>query len=172
MKTKFTKLVTIVFLTIIPLLSLSAQDGSRLDALQKAAKQTTAEVFGNYSFMTKGQRSPFDTAVAVNIGQYRAETLKFDLCDSLITALQLITDNQSNLVSTLEKQVINLQELNAAYETEIERKNAVNVDLMNEYSRLSKAYSKERKWFKRNGKWLCFGVGVTVGGVVTYYIIK
>ena len=172
MKTKVLKLVTVAFIAIIPLSLLTAQDGSNLDALQKAAKQTTAEVFGNYSFMTKGQRSPFDTAVAVNLPQYRLETLKFDLCDSLITALQSITDNQNKQIFLLEERVENLRELTAAYEAQITRKNAVNVDLMNEYGRLSKSYAKERTWFKRNGKWLCFGVGVAVGGTITYYIIK
>jgi len=172
MKTKFTKLVTIVFLAIMPILSSSAQDGSNLDALRKAAKETTAKILGNYSLMTKGQRSPFDTAVAVNIRQYRAETLKFDLCDSLITALQLITDNQNKQILILEKRVENLRELTAAYEAEITRKNAVNVDLMNEYGRLSKAYGKERTWLKRNGKWLWFGAGIIVGGTVTYYVVK
>ena len=172
MKTKFTKLVTIVFLTIIPLLSLSAQDGSNLDALRKAAKEATAEVFGNYSFMTKGQRSPFDTAVAINIGQYRVETMKFDLCDSLITTLQSITDNQQKQILTLEGRVSNLQILNGTYEMELERKALVNNQLLMEYDRLNKAYSKERTWFKRNGKWLWFGAGIIVGGTATYYVIR
>jgi len=171
MKIKILKLVTIACIAIIPPSSLSAQDCNQLDALRQAAKQTTAQIFGNYSLMMKGQRLPFDTAVAVNIGQYRAETLKFDMCDSLITALSHIVDNQQKQVLTLEGRVSNLLILNGMYELELERRALVNEKLLIEYHKLSKAYDKERTWIKRNGKWIAFGVGVAIGAG-TYYILK
>ena len=153
MKTKILKLVIIVCIAIIPLLSLNAQSG-------------------NYSLMTRGQRLPFDTAVAVNIVQYRAETMKFDLCDSLITALSHIVDNQNKQISILEGRVSNLQEFNSMFESEIARKALVNNNLLIEYNRLSKAYDKERTWFKRNGKWVYIGIGFAAGAVITHYIIN
>jgi len=58
------------------------------------------------------------------------------------------------------------------YEMELERKALVNNQLLMEYDKLNKAYSKERTWLKRNGKWLWFGAGIVVGGTVTYYVIK
>jgi len=137
----------------MPILSLTAQDG-------------------NYSLMTKGQRLPFDTAVAINIVQYRAETMKFDLCDSLITTLQSITDNQQKQILTLEGRVSNLQELNGMFESELERRALVNERLLIEYHKLSRAYDKGRTWFKKNGKWIAFGAGVAVGAVGAYYILK
>ena len=153
MKTSALQLIIIALAIITLPLSLTAQDG-------------------NYSLMKYGDRCPFDTAVAINIGQYRNETLKFDLCDSLITALQIITDNQRQQISTFQNRVINLQELNIAYESEIERKSKVNADLFIEYQKMSMAYAKERTWFKRNGKWFAFGAGIVIGGIGTYYIVR
>jgi len=127
---------------------------------------------GNYSLMFKGDRCPFDTAVAVNVKQYRAETMKFDLCDSLITSLSNIVDNQEQQISTLERKALNLQILNGAYELEIERKTLVNNKLFVEYDKLNKAYANEQRWIKRNGIWFYFGAGFFIGTATTYYILK
>jgi len=122
--------------------------------------------------MIKGQRNPFDTAVAISIPQYRLETLKFDLCDSLITALNQIVGNQEKLIYTLEKRVSNLNELNRGYIGELERKNIITEDLSNKYKTLWKLYEKENRWIKKNGAWVAFGAGLVAGSVATYYVIK
>jgi len=122
--------------------------------------------------MKRGDRCPFDTAVSINIGQYRLETQKFDLCDSLIAACNLVTYNLSEQVTTFESRVINLQELNSAYEAEINRKTKVNNDLFIEYQKLSMAYAREKTWLKKNGKWIAFGAGLIGGAIGTYYIVR
>jgi len=122
--------------------------------------------------MIKGQRNPFDTAVAISIPQYRLETLKFDLCDSIIAALNMIVGNQEYLIKTLEKRVLNLQQLNELYEEEVERKVVMNEQLLNEYRNLNIAFQKQNTWLKKNGAWVAFGVGFVAGSVATYYVIK
>jgi len=151
MKIKNLNLIIAAFLAIIQTLELTAQDG-------------------NYSLMTRGQRMPFDTAVAINLPQYRLETVKFDICDSLIAALVLITDNQSKQIFTLEKRVLNLQELNAVCDAEIARKTKVNTDLYIEYQKLSIANAKMQKWHRK--KWIPFSIGVAAGTATTYMIFK
>ena len=122
--------------------------------------------------MTRGNRCPFDTAVAVNLPQYRQETLKFELCDSLIATLQLITDNQQAQIITLENRLQTLQELNTAATAELDRKTKVNMDLFFEHQKLGIAYAKEKTWFKRNGRWVAFSAGIVAGSVATYYIVR
>ena len=78
--------------------------------------------------------------------------------------------NQSKQIFTLEKRVLNLQELNAICGAEIARKTKVTADLYIEYQKISIANAKMQKW-KKN-KWIVFGVGVAAGAVVTYYIVK
>jgi hypothetical protein len=117
--------------------------------------------------MIKGQRCPFDTAVAVNIGQYRLETLKFDLCDSLIVALNLIVDNQEQQISTLQRHFDNLYEATQLYRSELNRKTELNRKLLLEYDKLY-----QKTWLKKNGKWIAFGVGFAAGAAVTYHVIK
>jgi hypothetical protein len=115
--------------------------------------------------MKKGQRCPFDTAVAINIGQYRLETLKFDLCDSLVATFEA-------QLATFEREVATLREMNTNCETEIIRKNTVIEAYRIEYDIINKAYAREKTWFRKNEWWVGFGVGVVAGSVATYYIIR
>jgi hypothetical protein len=122
--------------------------------------------------MKKGSRCPFDAAVAVNLPQYRVESDKIDLCDSLILELNSMMNNLEKQIAVFENKCLNLNELNTAYENELIRKTKLNTDLFIEYQKLSIAYAKEKTWLKKNGKWFAFGAGVIVGIVGTHYIIN
>lgn len=45
-------------------------------------------VFSQYKLLTRGQPSPYDSAVAVRLDQYRKETQKIDLGERLIDSLK------------------------------------------------------------------------------------
>lgn len=54
--------------------------------------------------MTKGQRSPYDSAVAVEINQYRLEGRKFKAADSTIIRQQKSLQLQAELIELLQKE--------------------------------------------------------------------
>jgi len=102
------------------------------------------EASAQYKKLTKGQPNPFDTAVAVRIDRYRAETLKLKfastLVDSLIKEIDglykeiAVTDSVNFLYN---KQVFILQTANI-------RKDSVNQVLYNDFKTLYDIHTKEK----------------------------
>lgn len=116
-----------------------------------------------YSLMTRGERCPFDSAVAIRLDVYRLESLKMKLADRLIF-------NLSYQMKSLEAMNINLHsQLSLSDQKFRLKEEEVNVkqQTINELLK-QMAYKPEKSWWEKNQKPVLFigGVAVGIGGVV------
>lgn len=119
-----------------------------------------------YSLMLKGERNPFDTAVAIHIDTYRLESKKFSLADTLIKSLK----EQLVLSKEIEEQqgirINNLLSIQAIMKEQLDEKNLT-------INRLTEMYKpKEETWWKRNQHTIYFIGGLLTGGGTVYLITK
>lgn len=57
-----------------------------------------------YTLLTKGEANPYDSAVAVEIHQYRKESLKMAKADSIVKNFQVYVATTNKLIAALKKE--------------------------------------------------------------------
>lgn len=116
--------------------------------------------------MLKGERNPFDTAVAIHIDTYRMETEKFNLADILIKSLK----QQLVLSEEVERQqgmrIVNLLEIRTVMEEQLAER-ARTIEQLTEMYR-----PPDPTWWERNRHNVFFIGGVVTGGGVAYLLMK
>ncbi len=107
------------------------------------------EVSAQYKKLTFGQKSPFDTAVAVRIDRYRLETQKFKLADKLI-------DSLSWEVKSLYREVSISDSINDRSDVQIyflqksnQRKDSINAVVNKNFKQLLEIANKKEPWYKK-----------------------
>jgi hypothetical protein len=116
-----------------------------------------------YSLMTRGERCPFDSAVAIRLDVYRLEGRKMKLADTLITNLSYRAGIAEEMTVSLNRQLAYATGLLQVKEDVIFTKEATIRELLKQMS-----YVPERSWWEKNNKPVLFigGVAVGIGGAV------
>lgn len=120
-----------------------------------------------YSLMLKGQRCPFDSAVAIHIDTYRLESKKLNLADTIISNLkhQLLVKDELNLV--LQNKVnIHIQMLELK-DSQLADKDKT-IELLHRYYKKP----KEPTWWDSNINIVLFSGGFVLGGSLLYILLK
>jgi len=115
--------------------------------------------------LTKGARSPYDSAVAIRLDRYREETFKLNFGDMLIDSLarelslvRAIREDQSNVVAS-QTYII---QANADALLECQSTTA---DLKTNYNDLYRLATEGDKWFNDGNFWKGLAVG-SIGGLI------
>src|SRR5688500_14284283 len=87
------------------------------------------EAQGQYRLVTRGEPSPFDSAVLIRIDRYRAESLKFELADKLIDSLNFELRLMTTSLSRRDTAIANLIERITRQGKTIDRQQIVIADL-------------------------------------------
>lgn len=111
-----------------------------------------------YALMTKGERNPFDSAVAIRIDVYRTETLKMELADELIDNLNLQVRDYDKMVSSLSHR-ISLSDSILLVKDEIIRNKQLTINALLE----KVEYKPTKNWWEKNSKPILFISGLSVG---------
>lgn len=122
----------------------------------------------NYLLLTKGQRCPYDTAVAIKIDTYRTETLKMETADSVIFRKSLEIAELRQFVLKSNKLFATQAEMYAQAITHIEIKDNTILELSNNFDNLMKTCNTKENWFKRNK----LAVGFFTGFIATFITFK
>lgn len=116
--------------------------------------------------LTRGQISPFDTAVAVSIDQYRKETRKLQLADGLILRQDSLTRaliekswTCDSLIAATSMRLFALADRSDRLERQWKEAEA---DLSISLDRLIEAEQKLRSPFRKPWIYLALGAGVTL----------
>lgn len=129
----------------------------------------SSEASGQYTFLRRGQASPYDSGVVVRIDRYRAEGLKLKLADRLIDSLkvELFKGYRSND----RKDSLNrsLTFANAVLKDSGERKDKTIDDLNKNFDKAISILQPKGFW---NRKEFIFGGGIVLGALGTAGIIK
>lgn len=120
-----------------------------------------------YSLMMKGDKCPFDSAVAVEISTYRLESSKFDACDIVIklsgeriSVLDSIITNQSQSIMIKDK-------LLSTKEEELRIKQNTIIQLTTQIQGIPK-----NTWWRKNQKYFYIASGFITGGAIVYFLKK
>lgn len=119
-----------------------------------------------YIKVLRGQVSPFDTAVLVEINQYRLETKKLRAADALLKGY----DNE---IAHLYRAAADCDSLRAATtaliaskDRQIASKELTIQQLNDQFDALLKLQAPRPNWFTRNKFW----IGIAAGAAVSAYI--
>lgn len=123
----------------------------------------TSNSYGQYTFVLKGDKSPYDSGVVVAIQRYRMESTKLKLADRLIDSLVFE-------IKSITSENFKSRQLIAVKDTEISVLKKDRADqkvtitsLSDSFNALSKL--EEDKWYKKVLKspvtWFVFGVVTT-----------
>lgn len=119
-----------------------------------------------YVKATRGQAVPFDTAVIVEIGQYRVETKKLRAADALIRGYD------SEILGVYRELALSdsLRSADAALIDSKDRQLAIKdqtiSQLNQQFNALLQLKQPRPNWFARNKFW----IGIITGGAVSAYI--
>lgn len=116
-----------------------------------------------YSLMSKGERCPFDTAVAIHIDTYRLESRKMKLADTMIVNLSDQVASLEGITGNLHLQLSFAADKIQLKEKEIRVKQETIDALLRQME-----YQPQPSWWERNHKPVLFigGVGVGIGGSI------
>lgn len=118
-----------------------------------------------YSFMTKGQLCPFDSAVAVRLDVYRLETRKLNLGDTIINNLKQQLALNTKTIQELDTQIYLRNEMLLIKDKQIADKDRT-IELLS-----TNFYIKPKDtWFKRNERTIYFIGGIITGGGIIYLV--
>ena len=127
-------------------------------------KGVSQQIKGNYALITGGQECPFDTAVAIQINQYRVESESFNLCDSLIYDYQeyaISLERQSEIQdSLLAINKIKIKEKDNI----ISSKSELNNKLFIAYNVLYEEATRKKKIWQRPEFFI--GIGTVIGYII------
>lgn len=114
-----------------------------------------------YKLLLKGEASPYDSAVAIEINRYRQETVKLRTAETVIESLQEEVELQK-LTSIKYKELAEQRSLSIdLLQREVERKDKLNQKLVDDsIAGLEKALN--RKWFEKPEIWVGVAVAVIV----------
>lgn len=118
-----------------------------------------------YSFMTRGQVCPFDSAVAMQIDTYRLESRKINLADTIIANLKEQLLVKDKIVTSLQNRIVLRDRM-------IDLKELQLLDKDKTIELLSKFYiePKEPTWWESNKDIILFSGGIVVGGSIFYIL--
>lgn len=119
-------------------------------------------VNAQYERLYKNQRNPFDTAVAIQIIEYRKIRDKVESCDSLDKSQKkTIFELNRSLKHRIDITNLDIQEVDT-YRDSALRKDSLNTVLIGENKKLVSKIEKENKW--HNKPWI-WGIVGLLGGV-------
>lgn len=145
-RTKHYGLLLILLLLIVPIISIAQP--------------------GKYTKAVKGDRVQFDTAVIVEIGQYRAETKKLRAADQLLRGYETEILSMSRISSICDSLHEADRGLIASQDRMLRIKEHTIGQLTDQFNALLKIQAPRKTWFDRNKFW----VGLIAGGGVSAYI--
>lgn len=126
-----------------------------------------SNTFAQYTLLRKGEKCPYDTAVAVRIDVYRIESQKLTICDQYITQQNKEIDSLKSFISNSEKIFIqqnNLLQLCQNYN--LQKENTIK-QLSENFDNLFQLCNKKPNWLQRNK----FIIGLTTGIATTLLTI-
>jgi uncharacterized coiled-coil protein SlyX len=110
-----------------------------------------------YQKAAKGEPVPFDTAVIVELGEYRKIRSKVLLADSLVQSLSFSLSLSLQAIaqqdSTISAQAFTI----AAQEKTIARKDEVIQQVSTRFDELNKLATRPKRWYQKDG--LKYGLG-------------
>lgn len=130
-----------------------------------------APIFSNaqpskYTKAVKGDRVQFDTAVIIEINQYRAETKKLRAADQLLRGYETEILSMSRISSICDSLHEADRGLMASQDRMLQIKEHTISKLNEQFAALLKIQAPRKSWFDRNKFW----VGLIAGGGVSAYI--
>lgn len=103
-----------------------------------------------YKKLTFGNPCPFDTAVAIQINTYRAETLKLQSADGLISGLQTQIILQKTEITKKDSAILLSYQYALVYQKEVQQKQETINQLSEQFNQLAKLYAHTQTWWSKN----------------------
>lgn len=126
-----------------------------------------AHAQGPYKLLLRGEPSPFDTAVAIQVQTYRRETAKMAADDRLIKGLNRTVESYQKTIEQVKRAREVDGRIIAEYEQQQKQDAAVKADLYVQVDQLLEQANKQRKpgFFEGPKFWGPLGVvlGVIIG---------
>jgi hypothetical protein len=129
---------------------------------------------GQYCLLKRNQVNPFDTAVAVEILEYRKIRTSSIVADSLIRSLRTEIDTLNIFIINLEASRELLMQVNERHEATILDKDNTIKGLRHDFMELHTQCSRiKRAWYDSRGFYFGSGVVVSIGFIfVVTQIVK
>ena len=127
-----------------------------------------SNTFAQYTLLRKGEKCPYDTAVAVRIDVYRIESQKLTICDQFINQQNKEIDSLKSFISNSEKIFIEQNNLYQLSLNHLSEKEKTIKELSENFDNLNALCSKKPSWINRNQ----FLIGLTTGIATTLLTIK
>jgi hypothetical protein len=119
-----------------------------------------AQTLSPYTFSLKGRPSPYDSAVIIQIAEYRKIRIKVTTADSLVDALSTEINQLLTLVDKQDQANRILVDLTSRQEATISRKEETIEDLSDQFDRLYEKSVSKKKFYQTNGfKYGAGGIG-------------
>jgi len=117
-------------------------------------------VKAQYIKLYYNDKCPFDTAVAIQINTYRAESRKLSLADSILSNFDKQIVEYKILNTQKDSALMFLYRINLLSDKEIDQKNRTINDLSSTFDKIVELNKKQNTWFNRNKLAIGFVSGI------------
>jgi hypothetical protein len=131
--------------------------------------ELAAQTISPYTFSLKGRPSPYDSAVTIQIAEYRKIRIKITTADSLVDALSSEINQLLTLVDKQDQANRILLDLTSRQEKTIARKDETIQDLSGQFDKLYETTVSKKKFYQTNG--FKYGAGGTLALVLRKALI-
>jgi len=125
-----------------------------------------------YTLLTRGQPSPYDTAVAIQVKTYRTETLKMEQADKVINDLQISNNYLKQTLYQAELKSKQSEAVQAKIISEQGKQMAEDAktkeDFKRQFDKLAKVANRPRGFFRSPALWGT--IGAVLGGAAYHGI--
>jgi hypothetical protein len=126
-----------------------------------------SEIAAQYTLLRKGEKCPYDTAVATKIDVWRLESAKLTKADSLINQQNREIDSLKTFIISSEKIFAHQHQMYNLCLDNNEAKSRTIADLNKNFENLLAVCNKPKSWFERNK----FAVGLITGLSSSFIIL-
>jgi len=122
-----------------------------------------------YSKLFKGDRSPYDTGVIIELSEYRKIRIKVNYADSIIRSLNREISNSYSIIKQRDSIQLIMLKLIESKENQVARQSQLIESINKDFDALYNASNRKKKFFQKQSYML--GSGFMLG-IITSILIK